>query len=125
MTDRLQSPEPPARIWPTLRTKVEGGYSYDRLYLRGYGGAAGGLVTPYVPVVGDLIHLNDEERGPGTYRVVERAWGHSAYGSADWPLAQIRPNSGPIVDLIVEPAAGPFIDEVYTPEEEDEEDEDE
>lgn len=113
--------EPLPRIWPTLRTEVEGGYTYDRLHLRAAGGGSGDLRTPHVPAIGDLIHLTDEEHGPGTYRVVDRAWGHSAYGSADWPYAQERPSSGPIVDLIVETATGPFVNEVVLPDKDEEE----
>lgn len=120
MNDDHNRPEPPARIWPNLRTKVEGGYTYERLSLRNANGQTD-LVTPYVPAVGDLIHLTSHEKGHGTYIVVQRAWGHSSFGSADWPYGQLRPTSGPIVDLIVEAAVGPFVDEVVVSDEDDEE----
>jgi hypothetical protein len=103
------------------RVKVEDGYRYDRININGPNGF-GRFVTPHPPVVGDLISLwdADEKRG-GTFRVVERAWHHSSYGSTDWPYGSPTSKEGPLLDIIVEVAAGPFVDEV--PNERDAQDE--
>lgn len=94
------------------RTAVEGGYRYEMIHLDGPGGYDR-FVTPHLPARGDLISLWDahEKRG-GVFRVIERAWHHSSYGSADWPYGQRTSNEGPLLDIIVEGADGPFVDEV-------------
>lgn len=95
-------------------------YRYDALYVRGgeYG-QSGYLVTPYPPAVGDTISLTDEvgDRS-GSYRVVDRSWIHSGYGSANWPLGAKWPQVGPILTVIVVPFVGPFRDEADLPDEE-------
>lgn len=76
----------------------------------------GGLDTPHVPSVGDLVHLYGEtEATQGMFRVLDRAWMYVGFGSADWPHGQARPRSGPIVDIVVEPARGMFADQVLSP----------
>ncbi|MFH8483167.1 hypothetical protein [Streptomyces sp. NPDC018055] len=89
-------------------------YNYDQAYLpNGYAH----LVYP--PAVGDLVYLRDtrdrkEADGPfhtGAHRVIERAWTHPAYGSADWPWGEPHPQVGPILDLIVVKDEGPFRNE--------------
>jgi len=94
------------------RVKVEGGYRYDRININGPSGF-GRFVTPHPPAVGDLIGLWDayEKRG-GTFRVVDRMWLHSGYGSTDWPHGSPVSQEGPLLDLVVEAAEGPFVDEV-------------
>jgi len=62
------------------------------------------LNTPHPPLIGDLIHL-----GGGTYRVVDRAWGHSTYGSFNWPLGAKESTVGPLLDFSVESADGLFV----------------
>ena len=67
----------------------------------------------HVPAVGDLVSLYDQsnEEARGIFRVLERMWMYSSYGSADWPYGQREPSTGPLVDVIVEPADGPYRDE--------------
>jgi hypothetical protein len=89
-------------------------YRYDQAYVRGDAyGNGGSLVTPHPPAVSDLIWLNDGEghHPGGNYRVIERAWQHAAYGSANWPLGTKRTTVGPILTIILEADAGPFRDE--------------
>jgi hypothetical protein len=72
----------------------------------------GYLTTPHPPLVGDLIGLYDPTtKKGGVYRIVERSWTHSSWGSANWPYGEPRPKVGPLLDLIVETAQGPFHDE--------------
>jgi hypothetical protein len=104
------------------RVAVEDGYRYDRINIDGPGGFDR-LVTPYPPAVGDLITLWDaHERRGGMFRVVERAWHHSSYGSTDWPYGSPASKEGPLLDIIVEAAEGPFADEVPTAEDEEAQD---
>lgn len=100
------------------RVEVEGGYRYDQINVNGPTGFDP-LVTPHPPAVGDLIHLWDayKKRG-GTFRVVERAWHHSSYGSTDWPYGSPVSKEGPLLDIIVEAAVGPFVDEAPSEDEE-------
>lgn len=96
-----------------LRTAVgDGRYRYTRISIANQAGN-GYIVTPTPPVVGDLIYLRDQiEGGPsGTFRVVERSWVHSSWGSHDWPYTEPQPLVGPMLDLIVEAAEGPFANE--------------
>jgi hypothetical protein len=94
-------------------------YHYDTVYVRGKGhGQTGTLVTPYPPAIGDLIFLHDEMGAhTGTHRVVDRAWSHSTYGSANWPVGTKWPSVGPILNIIVVPEPGPFRDEADRAEE--------
>lgn len=95
------------------RIAVEGGgYRYESISINGPGGY-GRFVTLHPPATGDLISLWDavEKRG-GVFRVVERAWHHPSFGSADWPYGERTSKEGPLLDIIVEPADGPFVDEV-------------
>lgn len=103
-----------------VRTPVEGGFRYDMISIDGPNGA-GRMVTAYPPAVGDLISLWDAlKRQGGTYRVLERAWMHSSYGSTDWPYAERTSKEGPLLDVIVEAAEGPFVDEVSDDEDDEE-----
>ena len=69
------------------------------------------LRTAHSPLVGDLVHLwGDTEETRGTFRVVERSWLHSSYGSKNWPFGA-EALVPPILTVIVEPAVGPFVDE--------------
>lgn len=99
------------------RVAVEGGYHYDMISINGPGGY-GRLVTPHPPAKGDLVSLWDafNDRG-GMFRVLERTWHHSGYGSTDWPYGEPTSKEGPMLDIIVERADGPFVDEVSRPEE--------
>jgi hypothetical protein len=81
----------------------------------------GSLVTPHPPAVGDLIGLHDRlTRTSGGYRVIERYWTYSQYGSGDWPAGEMHPRTGPLLTLIVVPDNGPFRDETPLPPEEEE-----
>ena len=75
---------------------------------------SGAVPMEYPPAVGDLISLWSRDENPetrGTFRVVARWWMHSGYGSADFPYGKLAPASGPLLDIIVERAAGPYRDE--------------
>lgn len=100
-----------------VRSPVEsGGYYYDHVSVGGYQ-ADGCLWTSHPPQVGDIIHLWDQNtKSGGQYRVIERAWMHSSYGSANWPYGQAEPTGGPMLDVIVEAAEGLFRDQVRRPE---------
>lgn len=94
------------------RTPVEGGYRYDKISLTNPRGDTY-LETDQPPLVGDLIFLSDavsERRGQ--YQVVERSWLHSSWGSTDWPYGEPASTTGPLLDIVVEAAMGPFADEV-------------
>lgn len=100
------------------RVPTVGGFHYDMISINGPGGY-GRFVTPYPPAKGDLIILWDAHREHGgVFRVIERAWHHSSYGSTDWPYAERTSKQGPMLDIFVERADGPFVDEVARPEEE-------
>ena len=94
------------------RIKVEGGYRYELINIEGPHGF-GRFVTAHPPAVGDLIGLWDAyaQRG-GTFRVIERMWLHSGYGSTDWPHGSSMSKEGPLLDIVVEAAEGLFVDEV-------------
>lgn len=100
-----------ARCSFSVRTAVEGGWRYDRVSLRGpyqpY------LRTAMPPAVDDLIWLSGDDDQPwGQFRVVARSWHYPQYGSVDYPhVGGIK--EGPMLDVIVEAAVGPFVDEVY------------
>lgn len=70
------------------------------------------LHTPCPPAVGDLVGIYDHiTHQAHTLRVVERAWHHASYGSADWPPLEPLTTVGPMLDLICEAADGPFVNE--------------
>lgn len=94
-----------------------GTYYYDTRMVRN-GSHDGMLNTAYPPHVGDLIHLDFIASTGGTFRVLQRAWRHSSYGSANWPVGNAEPAVGPFLDVIVEAADGPFDGEVSRTEEE-------
>jgi len=97
-----------------LRTPTANGtYTYDAVNTNScsyYGGAT--FETPHPPAVGDLISFYDKrtEKNVGL-RVVERSWAHPGFGSANWPVIEPHPISGPILTLICEADQGPFRDE--------------
>lgn len=100
------------------RTPVEGGYRYEKISISSPRGDTR-METAHPPLVGDLIFLSDatSERA-GQYRVIERSWLHSSWGSTDWPYDKPASKTGPLLDIVVERAAGPFMDEVSSAEEE-------
>lgn len=103
-------PTPGARVAFHIRQATPKGYTYESVHIR----PDGRLDTPYPPAVGDLVHL------PGyrtSHKVISRAWSYPQYGSAAWPYGA-RPTDGPLLDLIVEPAIGPFTDDVTESEDE-------
>lgn len=102
--------ETKARCSFYIRTQVAGGFRYDPVDVKSRGGVSY-LTTSHPPMTGDLISLPD-----GQYTIVARSWTHSQYGSVDWPHSDSEPRNGPLLTLIVEPAIGPFIDEIYVPE---------
>jgi hypothetical protein len=76
----------------------------------------GGVFMPleYLPSAGDLVTLWDRSgtlSGGPHFKVVQRSWTWSGYGSVDWPYGKAAAESGPLVDIIVEPATGPYSDE--------------
>jgi hypothetical protein len=100
------------------RTPVtDGRYRYDFIQHGDHAGD-GFLRTPHPPLVGDLINLYDPQaKTAGTYRVIERSWTHSAWGSPNGPYGEPRPHVGPILDVVVETAEGVFRDEAPLEEE--------
>lgn len=94
------------------RTPVEGGYHYEKISLRNPRGDTY-LETDHPPLVGDLIFLSDATSDRrGQYRVIERSWLHSSWGSTDWPYVESVSTTGPLLDIVVERAEGPFVNEV-------------
>lgn len=113
------APYPTIRCTFYVRTQVSDAptYRYDHLEVPDPEGG-GCLHTPYPPLDGDLIHLFDQTAQiGGTYRVVERAWGHPVWSSLDWPYGARYPDVGPTLDIIVESTAGPFRNEAPIAEE--------
>lgn len=88
-----------------LRRTTATGYRYEGLPIKGSGSTY--LSTAHPPAIGDYINLDT-----GTYRVVDRSWTHPEYGSMSWPYGKQEPTAGPMLTLIVEEAAGPFLNEV-------------
>jgi hypothetical protein len=88
-----------------------GPFRYEPVNLGSRDGS-GYLTTPHPPAVGDLISLYDTiKKAAVNGRVIERAWHHSSYGSANWPYLESLTTVGPALDVIVVPDAGPFRDE--------------
>ncbi|WP_019059995.1 hypothetical protein [Streptomyces prunicolor] len=100
------------------RTPVEGGYRYEKISIKSPRGDTH-MVTGHPPLVGDLIYLRDmvKERG-GQFRVIDRSWLHSSWGSTSWPYDQPASSVGPLLDIVVEATEGPFVNEVPGVEEE-------
>ena len=94
----------------------EGKWRYQPISIAGPGGGYT-LDTAWVPQPGDLISLWDrsgdrpQPDGGPVFRVVDRLWSHASWGSANWPYGKNEPQEGPMVDIIVEPAEGPYRDE--------------
>lgn len=83
-------------------------YRYDAIRLRGWNDD-GCLHTQHPPMIGDQIYLiDDATKAGGEYRVMERSWTPSNYGSADWPSGKPAPKVGPLLHLIVERTEGLF-----------------
>ncbi len=95
------------------RPAGSGRWWYQSIIIPDPSGSAFAPMT-YPPAVGDVIGLHDRtgriEGGP-TFRVVARQWHHTGYGSANWPYGQAEPATGPLLDIIVEPAPGIYADE--------------
>lgn len=90
-------------------------YEYEKVALNGPQGT-GNLVTSTPPAIGDLIHLWDTyKKTGGTFRVLERSWGHAEYGSVTWPYGEPEPKEGPLLHIIVEKSKGPFVNEAPNP----------
>lgn len=96
----------PARCSFYVRTAARGGFTYEHVSLDLPAGEVR-LSLDHPPAVGDLVDLPG-----GVYRVAERAWRYSQYGSGDWPRLERHAKVGPMLDLIVDRAEGPFRDEV-------------
>jgi hypothetical protein len=94
------------------RTPADVGlYTYDPINHSAHRGDSY-LHTPHPPLIGDLIALYDPHtKKSGVYKIIARAWNHSSWGSTNWPHGEPRPKVGPLLDLIVETAPGPFHDE--------------
>lgn len=101
-----------------IRTRASGGWRYSPVDLSD-SEHQGHLRTTHPPATGDLIYLYDRtSQEGGAFRVIERAWQHSSWGSVNWPYTEAMPAVGPALDVIVEPATGLFRDEAPKPEEE-------
>lgn len=96
-----------------VRTPVDNGLlRYDRRYTEASGDRDGYVPFLTPPSLGDLVLLwNPDDKSCETYRVVERDWSYAAHGSAAWPYSERTPTVGPILQIIVEAAEGPFRDE--------------
>lgn len=93
-----------------VRRPVGEKFRYDPLALSS---EPSGYLTAHPPLIGDLIHLFDtERRTAGTYLVVERAWSEISYGSMAWPANSSAPTAPPILDVILDVAEGPFVNDV-------------
>lgn len=104
--------------WPRVRFAIrfpagDGTWRYEHPDIRHPDGS-GSIPMEYPPAAGDLIHLWDS-KGPGelsgTFRVLERDWMHSSYGSADFPYGEREPRTGPRLEILCEPADGLYRDE--------------
>jgi hypothetical protein len=90
-------------------------------------GGAGHHPMEHPPLIGDLVILPTRrpggepplEGGP-VFRVIDRMWGHSEYGSAHWPYGANSPVAGPLLEIIVEPARGLYADQAPLPPEDEE-----
>lgn len=111
---------PSPRCLFAIRYPAGGGTWWYRRVLIADPAGQGYLVTAWPPSPGDLITLWDQDLerrglpqpdGGPCFRVVERCWGHPGWGSATWPYGAAAPSDGPLADIIVEPAAGPYRDE--------------
>lgn len=101
-------------------TTADGSYTYDAVNTDScsYGGR--GFETLHPPAVGDLLSFYDKRTETSVgLRVIERSWSHTGYGSANWPVIEPHPISGPLLTLICEADQGPFRDEASTAEGED------
>lgn len=117
MTDPAQFPQ--CRFY--VRTQVSDDpllYRYEPVIVRDYEGS-GASHLRHPPAIGDLIGLAGNTKPTrGVFRVIDRSWFHADYGSASWPFGNAEPVDGPLLDLIVVPADGLFVNEA--PSEEDE-----
>ncbi|CBG73110.1 hypothetical protein SCAB_60911 [Streptomyces scabiei 87.22] len=104
-----------------IRTPAgDGQFHYEPVNI-GSPHADGKLHTPHPPAIGDLIHLWDTiKRRGGSYEVLARQWLHNSYGSANWPVLELQPTVGPLLELIVQRAEGAFRDQAPTADDEDE-----
>jgi len=93
-----------------VRRSAADGWLYERGKMHG---GPEGTLTIVPPAVGDLIYVEDV----GTCVVVTRSWTYASWGSMDWPYNAPTAIVPPLLDLIVEPADGPFADEVGAREE--------
>lgn len=116
MTDAARFPQ--CRFY--VRTQVSDDpllYRYEQVIVRDHDGSGVSRLR-YPPVTGDLIGLFGESAATrGTFRVIGRSWMHADYGSISWPLTKSEPVNGPLLDLIVVPADGLFVNEAPSEEE--------
>jgi hypothetical protein len=109
---------PPVRCQFYVRSTVSTdplAYRFEALSMESRSGRDA-LPTHYPPVVGDLIALTGQLYGDddqptaanGVFRVVERQWLPSNYGSRDWPSGEAQAIVGPMLFLAVEAAEGMF-----------------
>lgn len=110
--------------WPQVRFAVRfpagsGTWRYEHISVANPGGQDV-IALEYPPAIGDLISVWDSDRarrqlpqpeGGPMYRVLDRWWTHSSWGSADWPYGEQMPRSGPLLEIILEPAEGLYRNE--------------
>ena len=87
-------------------TALAGQYRYRTAYVHNEGGH--GYPSAFVPRIGDLIHIPAPSTKMG--RVYDVVWLWPAYGSQAWPHT-LLPKDGPIVQVFVDEARGPYVDE--------------
>jgi hypothetical protein len=96
----------------------QGAWRYEALEIPNPGGSYF-MPLEHLPAEGDLVSLWASPMRPAGpfipggpfFRVVRRYWTWSGYGSVNWPYGAREAQSGPSVEIFVEPAAGPYSDE--------------
>ena len=107
---------PPVRCdFSVRRPAPDNKWNYERLRFETWYGNTF-LPLAYPPAVGDLIILQPDpepahETGGPIFRVVGRMWAHPQYGSMSWKYGTPTPESGPSLDIVVEPAEGLYLNE--------------
>lgn len=104
-----------ARLSFVIRTPAgDGKFNYLTEYTHTWGSDGSGYPSVFVPRIGDLVHLPPPSAKMG--RVYDVVWLWPGYGSQNWPHTPL-PQVGPIVQVFVDQAGGPYVDEADEDEE--------
>lgn len=108
----------------SVRTPAgDGKWHFEGLMFAVWGTVGSRIPMEYPPSVGDQIILDPYPSSAGDqvcFRVVDRQWMHSSYGSGGWRYGEPMPHEGPWLDCIIEAAPGLYQDEAPLPPEEEE-----